>query len=258
MRSRESGASRRGHGRRAAALRIGGLVLALALAAASLVIVLRPEAVPDRWIERVPGLASPTTGTGQRGSGDGPDSLTALSSPHAMDPDDAMGDATASTTAGCTVHPGPIIPARMRIARLGVRSPVESLGTDAVGAAAAPPKGWSNTAAWYNHGPRPGASAGRAVLSVHSYHWGTALGDRLVDGLHGGELIRLIGRDGRTACYRYDHSVRISVAAYNADPASTVLYDDTGAPGLAIVTCAGYRWSTGRWTSRIILYARPV
>lgn len=71
-----------------------------------------------------------------------------------------------------------------------------------------------------------------------------------------GDLIRLTGSDGRTACYHHRGQVRIAVSGY--DRSSTVLYDDAGQAFLGIVTCVGYDVDTRVWRDRIVLYADPL
>ena len=48
---------------------------------------------------------------------------------------------------------------------------------DENGNIAAPPKNLSHTASWWNAGPKPGSDAGKAVISVHTYRNGGALGN---------------------------------------------------------------------------------
>lgn len=223
--------------------RVLGVLLAVLLAAVAAAVYLRPDlAAPliEGRSSSVP--ASSPSSAGPAGPG--------TSTPA------AIGSAAGVAAHRCSTARGIVRPARLQVGRLGVDSAVESLGTDASGAAAAPApdQGW--TAAWYDLGPAPGASAGRAVVSVHTYHRGGALGNLLAGSLRRGDLIRLVASDGRAVCYRYRDSVRIAVAGY--DRTSTVLYDDGGPASLGIVTCAGYDAATGVWADRIIMYADPV
>lgn len=137
-------------------------------------------------------------------------------------------------------------------------APVMSLGLAADGTAAAPPKDQPKTVGWYNLGPRPGSDKGKVVLTAHTYHRGGALGNALnsEQGLRLGDVIRLTDASGRTLCYRHTRTAKVMVKDY--DPKSTVLYDDHGAPMLAIVICWDYERSTKFWASRIIFYAEPL
>lgn len=170
-----------------------------------------------------------------------------------------LAPSSAAVPAGCTADPGPIVPVSMRIDRMKISTTVISLGLDANNAAAAPPKDEPSTVAWYDKGPKPGSGKGKVVLSVHTYHVGGALGNTLYDpqrGLRKGDVIRLTDTRGTTVCYRYDHSLKIAVKDY--DPASTILYDDSGRPTVAIVICWDYDASAADWDSRVIFYGTPV
>ena len=150
------------------------------------------------------------------------------------------------------------MPTRITLGDVASHAPVMSLGLAADGTAAAPPKDQPKTVGWYNLGPRPGSDKGKVVLTAHTYHRGGALGNALnsEQGLRLGDVIRLTDASGRTLCYRHTRTAKVMVKDY--DPKSTVLYDDHGAPMLAIVICWDYERSTKFWASRIIFYAEPL
>lgn len=186
---------------------------------------------------------------------------TPIASPTASASGSAPSSASASAgeLAGCAAQPRPITPATLRIDQMKVSTHVLSLGLDSSGAAAAPPKNDPSGVAWFNKGPRPGSAQGKVVLSTHTYHRGGALGNELYDSsnkLRKGAVIRLADSSGTTVCYRFERSTKVTVADY--DPDSTILYDNAGAPMLAIVICWDYNKDTSDWASRIIFYGTPV
>ncbi|MCI1746822.1 MAG: class F sortase [Acidipropionibacterium sp.] len=147
----------------------------------------------------------------------------------------------------------------MKIDQLNITTQVLPLGLDSSGAAAAPPKDDPSAVAWFDQGPKPGSNRGKVVLSTHTYHSGGALGNTLYDaqnGLRKGDIIRLADVSGTTVCYRFDHHAKVLVKDY--DPNSTILYDNAGAPMVAVVICWDYNHDTKDWGSRIIFYGTPV
>ncbi|WP_148060582.1 class F sortase [Luteococcus japonicus] len=168
------------------------------------------------------------------------------------------GPSASSLPEGCSTSASPLVPTRITLGDVASDAPVMSLGLAADGTAAAPPKDQPKTVGWYNLGPRPGSDKGKVVLTAHTYHRGGALGNALnsEQGLRLGDVIRLTDASGRTLCYRHTRTAKVMVKDY--DPKSTVLYDDHGAPMLAIVICWDYERSTKFWASRIIFYAEPL
>lgn len=151
-------------------------------------------------------------------------------------------------------------PVRFEIERLGADENVLSLGVDADGAIAAPPKSQARTASWWNQGPRAGASQGKTVLSIHTYRKGGALGNEMYEGgasqLQAGDRIILHGAEGQVACYDFVEAKKIAVDDY--DPASDVMVDYEGNPMLAMIICWDHRKGTDLWDSRVFFYASPV
>lgn len=164
-----------------------------------------------------------------------------------------------SVPAGCSATQQPISnPKSFSIARLGVTSRMLSLGYDG-GAPAAPPLG-SATAktdvGWFNQGPKLGAAKGNAILTVHTYHVGGALGNRLQSSLKVGDQVQLTDATGVTLCYTYERSTKVWVSSY--DPSSTVLFNPNGSPQAVIVICWDYDYSTRDWDSRLLFYLKPM
>lgn len=135
-----------------------------------------------------------------------------------------------------------------------------SLGLDAQGNIAAPPKDQPRTASWWNQGPRPGSDTGKVVMSIHTYRNGGALGNEMYSdagpNLVPGDLIKLQGADGRTACYEFVEATKIWVDEYDVN--SDAMVDFAGDPLLTIVICWDFNRSTEDWDSRVLFYAAPV
>ena len=166
-----------------------------------------------------------------------------------------------SAFAGCdAIDEEGFVPTSFEMQNPPAQEPVLSLGRDADGNIAAPPPDAARTASWWNEGPRPGSDAGKVVLSIHTYRNGGALGNEMYANgeaqLEAGDLIRLKGADGRTACYEFVEAKKVWVEDY--DPNSDVMVDYAGDPMLAIVICWDFDRSTEIWESRIFFYGKPV
>lgn len=175
------------------------------------------------------------------------------------------GSAIRSTTkatpapAGCSSPTvGMENPKTLSIPSMKVESPMLSLGLDDSGAAAAPPKSASHTTGWYNKGPKIGANKGNAILTIHTYRNGGALGNELNSdkGLKPGAEVKVTDDKGTVVCYTVDRALKIWVKDY--DPNSNVLYDNNGKPQAVIVICWDFNWDTKDWDSRILYYLKPV
>lgn len=161
--------------------------------------------------------------------------------------------------AGCMNTLTEIVPTTFSIDSMKVKSPMLSLGEDESGAAAAPPKDASHTVGWWKNGPRVGSSKGHAVLTIHTYRHGGALGNELYDpksGFKVGDLVKMTDAQGRTQCYTMEKSLKLWVKDY--DPESDLLYNDKGAPRAVIVICWDFNGRTENWDSRILFYLKPV
>ena len=162
--------------------------------------------------------------------------------------------------ADCTAVAEGFVPTRFAIPALGADERVVSLNLDDEGNIAAPPKDEPRTASWWNAGPRPGAEEGQALLSIHTYRNGGALGNELYsDGgpaLEAGDVIKLYGDDGQVQCYEFTEALKVWVADY--DPQSDVMIDFDGDPRLAIIICWDFNRSTENWDSRVFFYGTPV
>ena len=175
------------------------------------------------------------------------------------------GSAPASSTraadvpAGCMPNLTEIAATTFTIDAMKVNSPVLSLGEDESGAAAAPPKNASHSVGWWKNGPKVGSTAGHAILTIHTYQNGKALGNELNSarsGLKPGDLVRMSDANGNTQCYQMERALKVWVKDY--DPNSDVLYKFDGAPRAVIVICWDYNNLAKEWDSRILYYLKPL
>lgn len=161
---------------------------------------------------------------------------------------------------GCTAVDAGFVPERYSIDALDVDEPVIALDLDADGNIAAPPKDQARTASWWSGGPKPGSDAGQAVLSIHTYRNGGAVGNELFDGgksaLQAGDLLRLTGPDGQVLCYEYTDETHIAAADY--DPDSDLMVDFDGDPKATIIICWDFNSKTEEWDSRVFFHFAPV
>jgi hypothetical protein len=97
----------------------------------------------------------------------------------------------------------------------------------------------------------PGDLAGNVLLNAHTWPDGSALGNRLLAGLHRGDRIVVLGVNTRL-CYRV--AERVQVPAKRGMPR---YYATDGPPQLAIVVCSGRRLGPGVWTKRTVWFASP-
>ncbi|HSO68477.1 MAG TPA: class F sortase [Arachnia sp.] len=237
------------------------IVLAAALVVVALIALMIPRGEETEALP-VPATTSPVPAASARPSASTASPSPSVSaSPLPASPSPAAGPATLGTaTPDCTDPAAGFVPTRFAIPAVGADERVVSLNLDEEGNIAAPPKDEPRTASWWNAGPMPGADAGKALLSIHTYRTGKALGNELyADGepqLKAGDLIKLYGDDGVVQCYEFSSSTKVWVADY--DPDSDVMVDFDGAPQLAIIICWDYNRSSGAWDSRIFFYGTPV
>lgn len=165
----------------------------------------------------------------------------------------------AAVPAGCMPTLTEIEATSFAIDQMRVKAPMISLGEDESGAAAAPPKDASHTVGWWKNGPKVGSRQGHAILTIHTYQNGKALGNELHDqknGFKDGDLVRMTDARGNTQCYTLERSMKLWVKDY--DPNSDVLYNFTGEPRAVIVICWDYDVMGKEWDSRILYYLKPV
>lgn len=102
-----------------------------------------------------------------------------------------------------------------------------------------------------DQGISPGDPAGNVLLNAHTWPDGTALGNRLLAGLHRGDRIVVSGAQ-HSLCYRVTERVEVLASAGLAR-----YYATDGPPQLAIVVCSGRRLGPGVWEKRTVWFAAP-
>lgn len=102
-----------------------------------------------------------------------------------------------------------------------------------------------------DQGVRPGDRRGNVLLNAHTFPDGSALGNRLLDGLREGGRLVLSGPDGRL-CYRVTERVEV-----DATEPFFRYYETDGRPQVALVVCSGTRLGPGVWTKRTVWFASP-
>jgi len=154
-----------------------------------------------------------------------------------------------------TEEPRPITPVRIAIPDITRGTPVLALPRDGFGIPGVPPVSDSGKLAfgWDAPGLRPGAAAGNAIMTAHTYPDGSALGNHLLAGLQEGDRLTVFGSGKQQLCYRVFDRVQIP---FNAS--GQRFYDDVGPHDLVFIVCSGTRLGPGEWTHRTIWYNRLV
>lgn len=102
-----------------------------------------------------------------------------------------------------------------------------------------------------DQGVEPGDRRGNVLLNAHTFPDGSALGNRLLDGLQEGGLIE-VGSGDQRLCYRVTERVEV-----DATQPFDRYYATDGRHRLAIVVCSGERLGPGVWTERTVWFASP-
>ncbi|MFB7473824.1 class F sortase [Kitasatospora sp. NPDC056184] len=161
--------------------------------------------------------------------------------------------AVPAATGAAAAAPSPFAaskPTRLLVPAAGVDAPVTGLGLNADGTVEVPTVERAGEAGWYRNGPTPGET-GPAVLIGH---YDTARGPAVFRGLpklRPGDLIQVRREDGSTVDFKVRELVQ---AAKDAFP-TAVVYGDTAAPELRLITCGGRIGADGHWTDNIIVLA---
>lgn len=100
-------------------------------------------------------------------------------------------------------------------------------------------------------GIRPGDPKGNVLLNAHTWPDGSALGNRLLQGLREGDRIVVQG-DRDRLCYRVTDRVEVP-----ADRQMPRYFRTDGKPQIAIVVCSGRRLGPGVWEKRTVWFASP-
>jgi hypothetical protein len=105
--------------------------------------------------------------------------------------------------------------------------------------------------------PMPGEAKGNVLLNAHTWPDGTALGNKLLDGLQVGGRIVVHGTsaDGQPQTQCYQVTKRDVIVASDG---SFEYYERNGPSQLALIVCSPPRLGPGNWLHRTIWYAAPL
>lgn len=160
-----------------------------------------------------------------------------------------------AVSSGCpTRAPRSFAPRTISVAGVTGPTPVITPPRDAAGVPGIPPlsRAGKTVFAWdREQGIRPGDRRGNVLLNAHTWPDGSALGNRLLEGLGRGDRILVRGAGSRL-CYRVTE--RVEVLAEDGLPR---YYATDGRPQLAIVVCSGRRLAPGVWEKRTVWFASP-
>ena len=146
-----------------------------------------------------------------------------------------------------------VVPVRVEVASLGIDVAVEAEALDADGALALPAD--PAVASWYRFGPSPWSASGATVIAAHvdSLEYGLGSFARLVDAPPG-TPVTVTAADGRVASF----AVQGVVMADKTGIDWAQVFDRTGPPRLALITCGGeFDYDTGHYRSNVIVTAVP-
>ena len=154
----------------------------------------------------------------------------------------------------CSTTTRRFLPTEVSIPSVDKHITVLPLARDADGLPGTPPltlTGKQDMAFDLGSGIRPGDPKGNALLNAHTYPDGSALGNKLLAGLHEGDRIIVKGATGYI-CYDVSDRVEVPAGVYKR------YFDKKGAPQIAIVVCSGKRLGPGVWTKRTVWFASPI
>jgi hypothetical protein len=173
-----------------------------------------------------------------------------------------------AVAAGSTLKPktcylpatAPFRPTRITVPGVTQDATVLALPRDANNVPTAPPiSDYGKTVfAWsVPPDPMPGDAKGNVLLNAHTWPDGTALGNKLLDGLQVGGRIVVHGKsaDGRAQTLCYQVTKRDVIVASDG---SAEYYERNGPPQLALIVCSPPRLGPGNWLHRTIWYASPL
>jgi hypothetical protein len=140
------------------------------------------------------------------------------------------------------------VPVRVRIASIGLDSPLMKLGLQSDGTMQVPPSGFP--AGWYTGAPTPG-EVGPAIIAGHIDWNGPAVFYDLHK-LKPGDQIVVTRQDGSTPVFRV---TRIAEFPKNQFPTNLV-YGNIDHPGLRLITCGGtFNRQSGHYEDNIVAFA---
>jgi sortase (surface protein transpeptidase) len=149
------------------------------------------------------------------------------------------------------VEPAVIVPIRLDIPRIGLRTHLIRLGLDPDGTVRVPAPARNSPAGWYENSPIPGY-AGAAVLIGHvdPARDGPAVFHRL-SALRPGDKVSVHRSDGITVHFR--------VTQRRLHRGAPEVHHATGSPSLRLVTCGGnFDPTRRRFRSNLVVLATPI
>jgi LPXTG-site transpeptidase (sortase) family protein len=147
--------------------------------------------------------------------------------------------------------PVAVAPVALRIPSLGVDAPVRAVGVDAIGEMEVPA---ATDVGWYRFGPAPGDD-GSAVLAAHVDYDGRRGVFFALRQLQPGSRVDVTLADGSVQGYEVERVAQIA----KGDLAASGVFDRTGPPRLALITCGGTFDAAARsYRDNIVAYAAPV
>jgi hypothetical protein len=146
-------------------------------------------------------------------------------------------------------YPMVAAPVRLRIAALGLNSPLQRLDLRADGTVAVPKR--PDIAGWYEGGPRPGEAGPAVILGHVDSRDGPGIFLNLAR-LPRGAVIKVDRADGTTVTFRVTTVTRVAKTRFPTD----LVYAPTLEPTLRLVTCGGSFDETRRsYRDNVIAFA---
>jgi LPXTG-site transpeptidase (sortase) family protein len=145
-------------------------------------------------------------------------------------------------------------PVSLTIPRIGVQTPLITLGLTSSGALQVPSLSQVSVAGWYTGSPRPGAIGSAIIVGHINGNGHPGVFDRL-DKLHSGDKVYVKRADGTLVEFRVT-----LVQTYLKDHFPTqAVYGPTPDPELRLITCGGaIDYATRHYLSNIVVYATEV
>ncbi|MFJ3662630.1 class F sortase [Streptomyces sp. NPDC090119] len=142
------------------------------------------------------------------------------------------------------------VPVRLRIAGIGVDTPVMRLGLAPDGTVQVPPITAHDQAGWYQNSPTPGQTGPSVILghvTVGAYGDGVF---RRLDRLRRGDEVTVRLENGTSA----DFTVTSVRTVAKAEFPTEAVYGDVDRPELRLITCGGPRTGDG-YRDNVIVFA---
>jgi sortase (surface protein transpeptidase) len=163
------------------------------------------------------------------------------------------GAASPSTTAPAPPAPRrPGVPRRIRIPSLGIDAPVVSVGREADGSMEVPS---AHEAGWYGAGPRPGESAGSAVIAAHVDYDGRPGAFFTLRNAQPGAPVVVTDASGQDHRFVVSERAQVAKGRLPADE----LFRTGGGPVLTLITCGGtFDRHARSYADNIVIRAQPL